>query len=323
MERDPGRATFVAPAPLSAHALVHPLLSHVAAIAAWWYGRESLHAGAYVVSDGVWALVGGRGAGKSTTLSWLAREGSLVVCDDMLVLKGDRPFAGPRAIDLRRSAAERFGDGESLGVLGERERWRVPLEALASLPRLKGFVHLAWGDEVRVRPLRAQRRVELLMANRGVRLPAVELDALIELASLAWYELERPQQWDALPRVADELRRLAGDATCAPPSSAHHADWRSGVVEGSMRGRAHSARSSSGSTSVGSTLRRSSAQQLVASSGRVDVIEGGLRTPSQDASGSRSPKSSRIASVRDENERLRGAPREKRGSRDPAGGGRS
>ena len=210
MERDPGRATFVAPAPLSAHALVHPLLSHVAAIAAWWHGRESLHAGAYVVSDGVWALVGGRGAGKSTTLSWLAREGSLVVCDDMLVLKGDRPFAGPRAIDLRRSAAERFGDGESLGVLGERERWRVPLEALASLPRLKGFVHLAWGDEVRVRPLRAQRRVELLMANRGVRLPAVELGALIELASLAWYELERPQQWDALPRVADELRRLAG-----------------------------------------------------------------------------------------------------------------
>jgi hypothetical protein len=210
IEREPGRAVFVSPTPLSAHALVHPLLAHVAAIAAWWSGRESLHAGAFVAGDGVWALVGDRATGKSTTLAWLEREGVSVVCDDMLVLEGDSPFAGPRSVDLRRAAAERLGTGEPLGVLGERERWRMRLAPVGPLPRLRGLVHLAWGSETRARPLGVQRRVELLTANRGVRLPVVEPGALLDLASLPWYELERPQTWEALPRVADELLRLAG-----------------------------------------------------------------------------------------------------------------
>jgi hypothetical protein len=210
IERDPGRATFVAREPLSAHALVHPLLAHVAAIAAWWEGRESLHAGAFVAGGGVWALIGGRGAGKSSTLAWLARGGHDIVCDDMLVLQADRPFAGPRSLDLRGAAAKELGAGEPLGVLGERERWRLPLDPVGVLPPLRGIVHLVWGDEVRSRTLDGRRRIELLAANRGVRLPAREPDAWLELAGLPWYELERPQSWDALPRVADELRRLAG-----------------------------------------------------------------------------------------------------------------
>jgi hypothetical protein len=210
IERDPGRATFVVPSPVSAQAIVHPLLAHVAAIAAWWAGRESLHAGAFVADGGVWALLGGRGAGKSSTLAWLAREGHDVLCDDMLVLDGNRPFAGPRSLDLRRAAAERLGEGEPLGVLGERERWRLPLAQVAELPPLRGVVALAWGDEISSRPLGGRRRIELLAANRGVRLPAPEPDAWLDLAGLSWYELERPQRWEALPAVADELRRLAG-----------------------------------------------------------------------------------------------------------------
>jgi hypothetical protein len=210
MEREPGRVTVTSPAALSDDALLHPLLAHVAAIGGWWAGRESLHAGAYVTDDGVWALLGDRGAGKSSTLAWLAREGHSIVCDDMLVLEGSTPFAGPRALDLRSDAAERFGEGEPLGVVGERERWRVPLAPLEHVGPLRGFVQLAWGDDIRSRPVRAHERIESIGAHRGVRLPAPEPHAWLDLAALPWYELERPKRWEELPRVADELRRIAG-----------------------------------------------------------------------------------------------------------------
>ena len=209
IEREPGRATFVTPTAVPAQALVHPLLAHVAAIAAWWAGRESFHAGAFVADGGVWAVLGGRGAGKSSTLAWLAGEGHDVVCDDMLVLDAETPFAGPRSLDLRGDAAARLEQGEPLGVLGTRERWRLPLAPVAALPPLRGFVQLAWGDEVGARLLPPPQRVELLGASRGVRLPAAEPSAWLELAGLPWYELTRPRRWEALPRVADELRRLA------------------------------------------------------------------------------------------------------------------
>jgi hypothetical protein len=210
IERDPGRVTFTAPVALSAEAIVHPLLAHVAAITAWWFGRESLHAGAFVAGGGVWALVGDRGAGKSSTLAWLAREGHEVVCDDMLVLEADQPFAGPRSLDLRESAAALLGEGEPLGVIGERERWRMPVAPSGQLPPLRGLIHLTWGEELRAHSPSVHRRLELITANRGVKLPATAPEAWLDLASLAWFELERPQRWEELPRVADELRRLAG-----------------------------------------------------------------------------------------------------------------
>lgn len=127
IDRRAGRVVFRVPHPVRADELVHPYLAPAAAVIARWLGRESIHAGAFAGRDTAWGLVGGRGAGKSSTLAWLARAGMEVLCDDMLVLEGRTPLAGPRSVDLREDAAARLGAGEEIGLTGARERWRLQL----------------------------------------------------------------------------------------------------------------------------------------------------------------------------------------------------
>jgi hypothetical protein len=188
--------------------LVHPYLAPAAAVIGRWLGRESVHAGAFAVDGQALGVVGTRESGKSSTLAWLARQGVDVLCDDMLIVDGDRPLAGPRSIDLRADAAERFGAGEPIGMTGARERWRLQLGPTATAT-LTGWVFLAWGDEVAARPLPARERIPRIAAERGLRLPPVRPDALLELASLPAWELSRPRDWASLPRAADLLLGLA------------------------------------------------------------------------------------------------------------------
>ena len=83
-------------APAEQLELIHPYLAPVAAVAGYWFDRESFHAGAFVLGDGAWAVIGGREAGKSTLLASLALRGITVLSDDMLILDGDIPFPGPQ-----------------------------------------------------------------------------------------------------------------------------------------------------------------------------------------------------------------------------------
>jgi hypothetical protein len=206
-----GRAQFVTPRPLSPDELVHPYLAPVASIVAHWLGRESVHAGAFVVDGAVWGVVGDRESGKSSTLARLALDGVRVVADDMLILEGTAVLAGPRAIDLRREPAARLQVGSSIGVAGSRERWRLELGPVPEGLELKGWIHLAWGDEVEAVPVEGRDRVERLLDQRGARLPSLSPAVLLELASLPSWEVRRPRVWETLEETADCLRQLAGD----------------------------------------------------------------------------------------------------------------
>ena len=128
-----------------------------------WLGREGFHGGGIVVDGGVWAVLGDKTAGKSTTLAWLARAGVGVVSDDVLIVDGETVLAGPRSIDLREEAAERLGTGELIGRVGARDRWRVTLAPIAAELPLRGWITLEWGEAVAVEPIRGAERLRALL----------------------------------------------------------------------------------------------------------------------------------------------------------------
>lgn len=195
VERD-GRVEFVTPEPLSAAELVHPYLAPVAAVAARWHDRESFHGGAFLVGEDAWGVLAEREGGKSTTLAWLAAQGLPIVCDDMLVLEDGRPFAGPRVLDLRAGPAERLGVGEYLGVVGARERWRLRLDELPGVVRLRGWIFLEWGADVAVERVGGSALLPRLLAHLGLRIPPLGPERVLELAGLPAWELRRPHGWD-------------------------------------------------------------------------------------------------------------------------------
>jgi hypothetical protein len=205
LDREAGRADVRVPEGTSDDALVHPYLAPVALVMSRWLGREGFHGGAILAGGGVWAMLGEKTAGKSTMLAWLARRGTPVMSDDVLVLEGSSAFAGPRAIDLRADAAERLGAGEPLGSIGARERWRLALEPVPSQAPLRGWISLAWGDEVAVERLRGAERLRTLLPHRGVRLMPSDPGALIGLTALPHLRLTRPRSWASLDDAADRL----------------------------------------------------------------------------------------------------------------------
>lgn len=196
LDRLEARATFVTPEPMSPDELAHPGLAPIAAVTARWFGRQSFHAGAFALGRDVWGLLAEREGGKSTTLAWLASRGHAIVCDDMLVLDGDDPLVGPRILDLRAEPAERLGLGDYRGRVGLRDRWRVQLDEVPTELRFRGWVFLAWGDDIAVEPIRAGERLPRLAQHFGLRVPPVRPDRVLALASLPGWEFRRPRGWD-------------------------------------------------------------------------------------------------------------------------------
>jgi hypothetical protein len=187
-------------------ALVHPHLAPVAAIASRWRRRESFHAGAVILGDGAWAVMGTKGAGKSSLLAWLALGGHSVVTDDLLVVdEHGNALAGPRSVDLRRGGAERLGVGEPLGVIGARERYRMTVGPVAPSVPLRGFIRLAWGSAATVTSVPPAWRPAELAAQRAVRLVPRDPHLLVQLAALPMVELRRPQEWGCAADAADRL----------------------------------------------------------------------------------------------------------------------
>jgi hypothetical protein len=211
VDRAAGRAEFVVPGPIGPAELVHPYLAPAAAVVARWSGRESFHGGAFVVDGGVWALLGDREAGKSTTLAWLAANETPIVCDDMLICGDGLAFAGPRALDLRQGPAARLGIGEYIGVIGARERWRFVLPAVSEHLPLRGFVYLAWAGELAISEVAPGERLARIFSNSGLRLPPLRPEVLLDLVTLPAFELGRPHGWESLSRAGELLlRTLSG-----------------------------------------------------------------------------------------------------------------
>lgn len=181
--------------------LLHPYLAPAAALRWRWSGREAVHAGVFEGSDGAVLLLGGKEAGKSTTLAWLAGEGVTVLADDLAILNGSRVLSGPRSIDLR-------SPGPVSVRCGQRQRLTVP-PAPASLP-LAGVAVLEWGDRVEVSPLARTQLWEALMPQR--MFPALGADpaSLLDLVASPAYRFIRPRTRGSVAETGRALMSTFG-----------------------------------------------------------------------------------------------------------------
>jgi hypothetical protein len=201
MTRGDDRIRLSFPSPPPAADVLHPYLAPGAALAQQWAGREALHAGAFAGRAGAALLIGGKEAGKSTTLAALAeRPGIDVLADDLAVMEAGRVLAGPRCIDLRDANAT-----PRRPVRG-RSRARVRLAPAPAAVPVSIVVILGWGDDVAAHTTPTQERLGELMGQRmfSARLP-VDRVALLDLAAANWITLTRPRGPDGLRAATDLL----------------------------------------------------------------------------------------------------------------------
>jgi hypothetical protein len=199
--------------------LVHPALWPAASVFARWHGRETFHAGA-ISFDGerAWAILGERGAGKSSLLAILARDGVEVLGDDLLVVAGQRCFAGPRCIDLRPEAAVALSIGADAQLVRSTERRRLTLSPCAGEYALRGFIQLRWGPEVRLERLLPAERLPLLLDHRRVVGLGADFEHLLDLVALPAIRLTRPPDWPASRSLATELEQRLSQCAQAGPA---------------------------------------------------------------------------------------------------------
>jgi hypothetical protein len=207
LDRRARTSTLVLAARPADREMVHPYLASTAAVCARWRGWNCVHSGGVVLDGGAWGVLGDKEAGKSSTVAWLALEAAAgVLCDDVLVIDSDgHALAGPRCIDLREDAARHLGVGEALGVVGARERWRMRLEPTPPTVPLRGWIELAWGDELALDPFGPTELLPAIVRNFSVRLMPPDVDALMDLAALPAWRLTRPRRFDALPDAGELL----------------------------------------------------------------------------------------------------------------------
>jgi hypothetical protein len=202
MTRRPARAIFRGPA-IPPDELAHPYLWPVASIFSRWLGREAFHAGAVIVGGGAWALLGPKEAGKSSLLAAHAARGGGVLTDDLVVVDGDRAFAGPRWLDLR--APLPGGDAE-LTPTRSGTRLRMALGAIEPSVPLLGWVFLGWGDRTELRRTRASTTLSRLARWRAWGSLASDESHLLSLAGLPAYDLTRPREWSSLEESLESLQ---------------------------------------------------------------------------------------------------------------------
>lgn len=212
VDRPKAVVRYCVSSPLEPAWIAHPYLALPAAVINRWEGREALHGGGVIVDGRAWALFGGKGLGKSTTLAVLANDGHGVVSDDLLIVSGITVFAGPRLADLRQDAASVLGMGDALGRVGRKHRWRVTLGPVPPTAPLGGLVFLSWGDRLEVNPLTIAECIERLFAYEALEVGPVDARAYLRLASLPAFELRRPRDLAALSQTGELLLRTAAMA---------------------------------------------------------------------------------------------------------------
>jgi hypothetical protein len=89
--------------------------------------------------------------------------------------------------------------------VGARERWRAKLAPVAAEAPVRGWVALAWGPAVAVRPVPPADRLPRLLAHAAIVPEPVNPADLLDLAALPMLVLERPRSFDALPSACDAL----------------------------------------------------------------------------------------------------------------------
>jgi hypothetical protein len=203
--RRPPRAVFRLSHELTEDQIAHPYLGPIASVHAHWLGRQTFHGGTIMVGNGAWGVLGRREAGKSSLLAEAVRRGIAVLADDLLVLEGQSVFAGPRSLDLREAAADHFDVGRPLGVVGQRERWRVELPPVPPSLPLVGWVFLRWGPAPRMEVLGLRDRLVRLASNRTVRVGSADPAPLLSLATLPAVQVTATKRWENLPGLFGSL----------------------------------------------------------------------------------------------------------------------
>jgi hypothetical protein len=182
------------------HDILHPYFTAAAALFWQWRGSEALHAGAIATPAGAVLLLGEKGAGKSTTLAWLAlHAGVPVLSDDLAVLQGRTVLAGPATIDLRPDGIS--GDCPSV-LVRNGERRRVTLGDAAAAP-LAGVLVLEWAETVTLTEVPVAARLETLCRHRAYMGLAPDPLGMLELASTPMVRAGRPQDLARLPSFAE------------------------------------------------------------------------------------------------------------------------
>jgi hypothetical protein len=121
------------------------------------------------------------------------------------VIEGGTAFAGPRSLDLEPATAGALGLEAQAPLVRAEMRRRLALDPIAPEHEFRGWVRLAWGDEISVTPVPPGERVALLVAHS--HRPAGTLDSLLvlELAARPALELRRPRDLERLPHACAAL----------------------------------------------------------------------------------------------------------------------
>ena len=217
VDRSRARTTLQLPDPPTPASFLHPYLASTAVVANHWLGRAPFHAGSFAYDGRIWGVLGTRETGKSSLLMCLHAAGVQVLGDDVLVVDGAIAFAGPRCLDLRRSAADHFGSGEYLGVVGTRERWRVTLPPAPSQLPFGGWILPDWSDRIAVGRTDTTTKFRALVDNAGLTAPGVPTPGLLDLVTYPMLHFSRPRDWTRADEALEHL--LLAVATVNP-----HAD---------------------------------------------------------------------------------------------------
>lgn len=238
LDRGAGTATFTGP-PLDDDELVHPYLGAAASVFNRWAGREVYHAGAFVCGGLAWAVVGGRGAGKSSLLAALAARRFPVLADDLVVTDGHQVYSGPRTIDLRRPPSAT----EPVTRARAASRWRLPLPPLSGAAPLGGWIYLRWRTEMAMPAVPASVLLARLAARRAWPALPSDPETLLALAARPGWDLGRPGDWARMDEAVDlmlgTLRAdspCRGSATSSSPAPAHAAKTRTMSRAAAVRG---------------------------------------------------------------------------------------
>ncbi len=205
------RTTLHLSEPPTAATILHPYLASTGVVAGHWLGRAPFHAGAFIHDGRAWGVLGAREMGKTSLLMNLHLSGIPVMADDVLVVEGATAFSGPRCLDLRQSAAERFGAGEYLGQVGGRERWRVTLPPVPPDVPFGGWVLLDWTDDLEIHRARPTDAIQALLANSGLSAPGVPTQGLLDLLAYPMLRFGRPHDWAQADDAMAELLGAIGD----------------------------------------------------------------------------------------------------------------
>lgn len=211
IDRSAHTITAHTPRRVTDDAILHPFGMAAFSTAARWRGASVFHAGAVILGGRAWGLLGGKGAGKSTTSLALSGLGHPVLSDDVLIVEDGQVLAGPRFTDLRHDAP----GAEDLGVVGLRRRWRLPLPAAPWSAPLGGWFVLDWGAEFSSASVPAPQRFSALLDAYSFSDEPIEPRALLELSGRTMLRVTRPRDVAQLEAFGDYLAELATAAAAA------------------------------------------------------------------------------------------------------------